>query len=232
MSSAAAPSWTTARIVGASIAPLLLIFAVLLLPAGRFDWPRGWLYVALVCTTVLASFIYLNRANPGLIESRSRIGPGTKRWDLVWGGVFGPLFLSIYIVAGLDAVRFGWTSMTVAWWPVGLLVFGLGNWLFTWAMGVNPFFEKTVRIQSERGHRVIDTGPYRFVRHPGYVGFSGWSLSAPLLLGSWWAFAPAILTLAAIVIRTALEDRTLHEELPGYADYAERTRYRLLPGVW
>ena len=86
--------------------------------------------------------------------------------------------------------------------------------------------------RSERGHRVIDTGPYRYVRHPGYVGFVGWALSAPLLLGSWWALVPAVLTIASMVIRTALEDRTLHEELSGYREYASRVRYRLIPGVW
>jgi protein-S-isoprenylcysteine O-methyltransferase Ste14 len=99
-------------------------------------------------------------------------------------------------------------------------------------MGVNPFFEKTVRIQTERGHRVIDTGPYRFVRHPGYLGFFGWGLSTPLLLGSWWAFLPALLSMVSLVIRTALEDRTLREELAGYREYASKVRYRLIPGIW
>ena len=99
-------------------------------------------------------------------------------------------------------------------------------------MGENPFFEKTVRIQSERGHRVVDTGPYRLVRHPGYLGFFAWILSTPLLLGSWWAFGPAVVSVAAVVVRTALEDRTLKAELPGYADYARCVRYRLIPGLW
>ena len=99
-------------------------------------------------------------------------------------------------------------------------------------MGVNPFFEKTVRIQTERGHRVIDTGPYAFVRHPGYLGFFGWCLSAPLLLGSWWAFVPAVLSVVDLVVRTALEDRTLREELEGYEAYSNRVPHRLLPGIW
>ncbi len=99
-------------------------------------------------------------------------------------------------------------------------------------MGVNPFFEKTVRIQTERGHHVIDSGPYRYVRHPGYVGLFGWSLSAPLLLGSWWAFIPATLSVFALVIRTALEDQTLRDELAGYEEYVSRVHYRLIPGIW
>ena len=117
-------------------------------------------------------------------------------------------------------------------WPVGLVLFLPGTALFTGSMGVNPFFEKTVRMQSERGHRVIDTGPYRFVRHPGYIGFLGWIVSAPLLLGSWWALIPSIVSVVGLVIRTVLEDRTLREELPGYAEYARRIRFRLIPGVW
>lgn len=99
-------------------------------------------------------------------------------------------------------------------------------------MGVNPFFERTVRIQTERGHRVIDNGPYRFVRHPGYLGIFGWSLTTPLLLGSWWAFLPALLSIIGIMIRTALEDRTLREELTRYEEYTSRVHFRLIPGIW
>jgi protein-S-isoprenylcysteine O-methyltransferase Ste14 len=107
-----------------------------------------------------------------------------------------------------------------------------GAAMLTWSMVVNPFFEKTVRIQTDRGHRVIDTGPYAYVRHPGYLGFVGWILSAPLLLASTWAVAPAVLAVAGLVIRTALEDRTLQNELTGYPEYAARVRYRLVRGIW
>ena len=104
-------------------------------------------------------------------------------------------------------------------WFVGLILFIPGTALYTWAVGVNPFFERTVRIQTERGHHVIDTGPHRFLRHPGYLGFFGWRLSTPLLLGSWWAFLPSLLSIVGLVIRTALEDRTLRTELAGYEEY-------------
>ena len=161
-----------------------------------------------------------------------RMGKGTKGWDIVWSVFVGPILISIYVVAGFDAVRFEWSTMSPLLWPIGLMLFALGMLLFSWSMGVNPFFEKTVRIQKERGHRVIDTGPYAFIRHPGYVGFFGWCVSVPFLLGSWWAFVPAALSVVGIVIRTALEDRTLREELEGYEAYSRRVRYRLLPGVW
>ena len=209
------------------------VFAVLVFwPAGRLDWVAGWLYVGLVALNFLVNLVYLQRVNPELIEARMRVARGTKRWDIVWGVIFGPMLLATYVVAGFDVVRFEWSTMSPLFWPVGLLLFLPGTVLFSWSMGVNPFFEKTVRIQSDRGHRVIDTGPYAFIRHPGYLGFFGWCLSAPLLLGSWWAFVPALLSVAGLVVRTALEDRTLHKELEGYAAYSQRVRYRLLPGVW
>ncbi len=124
------------------------------------------------------------------------------------------------------------TLATTLTWLLGVALFVPGWALVIWSMAVNPFFEKTVRIQTKRGHRVVDAGPYAYVRHPGYVGFAAWMLSTPLMLGSAWAFVPALLAVIGFAIRTALEDRTLQAELPGYADYAARVRFRLVPGVW
>ena len=211
----------------------MAMFGVLIFwPAGTIDWLAGWLYVGLLVATFVVNLTYLLRVNPELIEHRMQFGKGTKRWDKVLMAAFSPLVLAIYVIAGLDAVRFEWSTMSPWMWLPGLLIFVPGTALFMWSMGVNPFFEKTVRIQTERGHRVIDTGPYQIVRHPGYLGFFGWMLSVPLFLGSWWAFLPAILSVAAIILRTALEDRTLRQELDGYDAYASRVRYRLVPGVW
>lgn len=208
-------------------------FAVLLfVPAGRLGWPAGWAYVGLLVANFGASLLHLRRVNPELVERRLRLGPGTERWDVVWSIAYAPVFLSMYVVAGLDAVRFGWAPAPGWLWPVGLVLFAAGALLLGWSMGVNPFFEKTVRIQTDRGHRVIDRGPYAWVRHPGYAGFLGWIVATPLLLGSWWAFAPAALAVAGLVVRTALEDRTLQAGLAGYADYARRVRHRLVPGLW
>lgn len=216
-----------------AVAFTVVVFAVILFwPAGRLDWVAGWSYLGIVGLSFLGNVIYLNRVNPELIAVRMSMSKWSKSWDIVWCAIFGPVLLSIYIVAGLDAVRFEWSTMPVLLWPIGLSLFLPGTALFSWSMGVNPFFEKTVRIQTERGHRVIDTGPYAIVRHPGYVGFFGWCLSAPLLLGSWWAFLPAALSVLGLIVRTALEDRTLREELAGYEAYTERVRFRLFPGVW
>ncbi len=222
----------TIQLALAVVAAVVLFAVIIFWPAGRLDWVAGWLYVGIVAMNYLGNVIYLKRVNPELLEARMRMAKGTKHWDIVWGVIFGPVLISIYIVAGLDVVRFEWTTMSPLFWWIGLILFLAGTALFSWSMGVNPFFEKTVRIQSERGHRVIDTGPYAYVRHPGYLGFFGWCLSAPLLLGSWWAFLPAILSVVGLIVRTALEDRTLREELGGYEAYSSRVRYRLFPGVW
>jgi len=127
----------------------------------------------------------------------------------------------------------GWgSSEPGSMWLLGLAIFAL-SWILTnWSMAVNPFFEKSVRIQTDRGHRVIDTGPYAYIRHPGYTGFAGWIISTPLLLSSTGAFIPALIAVGLVVIRTVLEDHTLRAELTGYTEYANRVRFRLIPGVW
>ena len=183
-------SWFGFRIVLAFAGSIAVFGALLFLPAGRWDWGAGWLYLGIVMINTAINYAYLHWKNPVLIEYRTRFGKGTKRWDKVWMGVFAPVIIAVYVVAGLDAGRFGWSAMPLFFWAVGILLFLPGTVLMSWSMGVNPFFEKTVRIQSERRHRVIDTGPYRFIRHPGYVGFVGWILSVPLLLGSWWGLPP------------------------------------------
>ncbi len=211
-------------------------FAVIIFwSAGTIDWLDGWLYLGIVTAYQFITIVYLAQVNPELIEYRLKFigtSKGTKRWDKIWLALFTPLFLAIYVIAGFDAVRFEWSSMSSWFWIPGLVLFIPTAAFFSWSMGVNPFFEKTVRIQTERGHRVIDTGPYRFVRHPGYVGLFGWCLSTPLCLGSWWAFIPALLSVIALVIRTALEDRTLRNELDGYEEYTYRVHCRLIPGIW
>jgi len=232
MGSQPAGSPSPTRIALSAAAGIASLAALLFVPAGRIDWLAGWLYLAIVVVYFAANYVYINRVNPELIAHRMRMGKGTKRWDLIWAGASTPVFLSIYVVAGLDAERIGWSTMAWWLWPVGLAAFLIGSALLSWSMVVNPFFEKTVRIQSERGHRVIDTGPYRIVRHPGYLGLIGWFVSGPLLLGSWWACLPAALSLVAINVRTALEDRTLRNELDGYEAYTHRVRYRLLPWIW
>jgi protein-S-isoprenylcysteine O-methyltransferase Ste14 len=179
----------------------------------------------------LAQLVYVGRVNPQILRQRAFMKRGTEPWDWVWLLVFVPAFIGILLVGGHDLRSNG---ILLPDWvrPVGLVLFVLGGGLFIRAMGENPFFEKTVRIQHERSHHVIETGPYRFVRHPGYAGMIPWLLSFPLLLTSPRALLPAGLAVILLVVRTALEDRTLHDKLPGYAEYATRVRSRLVPGVW
>lgn len=190
-------------------------------------WTRFWLLMGIF---VLGQLLYVGSVNPKILVHRALLKKGTEKWDWVWFSLFSPVFFSIFIIASLDprsgALLPGWLR------TVGTVLFLLGGGLFLRAMGENPFFEKTVRIQTERDHHVIDSGPYRAVRHPGYVGLVCWILSIPLLLVSTWTFLPAGLAVIFLLIRTALEDRTLHEKLPGYAEYAARVPARLLPGVW
>lgn len=200
--------------------------------AGRWDWLRGWAYIALLTCGQSLSGLYIWRRDPEVLRRRGTIGEGTKTWDKILLGLFGTAYFGIIIVAAFDE-RHNWSSMSGWFWPVGAALYAFCVFLLTWAMAVNTHFEKTVRIQHDRGHRVIDSGPYRIVRHPGYLSaILGFALAAPLLLGSWWSFAPAILAVACFVIRTSLEDRTLQNELDGYKAYTHNVRYRLLPGLW
>jgi protein-S-isoprenylcysteine O-methyltransferase Ste14 len=211
---------------------LALMVGTPFLSAGRIDWPEGWLFLAIVAVGAIGSQLFVKARNPEVLRHRRSIGEGTKPWDRVWLGLFRLMLLGLPIVAGLDAVRYGWTN--VPWWvsPSGVILVLLGFTLSALAMAENPHFEGTVRIQHDRDHRVIDTGPYAVVRHPGYVGVAMIVLGLPLVLRSGWALAVAVISVLWLGLRTWLEDRTLQAELSGYAEYAERVRARLLPGVW
>jgi len=157
----------------------------------------------------------------------------TKKWDKVVSGLYAlAMYLALPSVAGLDE-RFGWTGdLSVTWHVAGAVVLAAGVGLSAWAMIANAYFSTAVRIQTDRGHTVCSTGPYRFVRHPGYVGFILQALGLPILLGSLWALIPGITATVLMIIRTSLEDRTLQAELPGYQDYVQKVRYHLVPGIW
>jgi protein-S-isoprenylcysteine O-methyltransferase Ste14 len=210
-----------------------LMGAVLFSAAGRLDWWGAWALIALVVVAQVEVIVMLQRKSPDLLIERNRIRSGTKTWDKVIVPLIAVVLpLMTWILAGLD-LRYGWTVRFPALvQAAGLLMAAAFAGLTAWAMKANRFFANTVRIQTERGHCVADTGPYALVRHPGYVGMMGFTLATPLVLGSALAFYPAVLCAGVFVIRTALEDRTLRAELAGYAAYAERTRYRLIPGLW
>ena len=178
---------------------MLLFFVLcLFLPAGTWTWTRGWLFILVLVVASILSTFYLRRVNPEVIAARVNRHKGTKRWDLLLGVIFVlPTILAIPIVAALDDGRYHW--LPVPWWGCvlgyALLIIGMVG--LTWAESVNKFFEPTVRIQTDRGHKVIDTGPYAIVRHPGYVSASLLFLGMPLALGSLWALIPAVLAVPA-----------------------------------
>ncbi len=212
---------------------ILIMVAILIASSGRPDWVMAWLYTGLYLGMLAIDVLIILPNNPGLIAERSRIGEGTKAWDKV----LAPLaavwaLMGLWLVAGLD-MRFGWSrEIPLLLQIAGLAVAALGALLTSWAMASNKFFSAVVRIQKERGHTVATGGPYQYVRHPGYVGAIMHHLATPLLLGSLWALIPGGLAALLVVLRTALEDRTLQGELDGYKDYAERVRHRLLPAIW
>ena len=210
-----------------------LWIATLFGAAGRLDWIRGWIYVAIYLGSMAILGIVVRRMNPAVIEARAKwLRKDTKAFDKVFLPVFILLTFIQLVVAGLDAVRFHWSSMPSGLLYPGVLLLLAGIALMGWVMTVNPHAETTVRIQTERGHRVITSGPYRFVRHPMYTGAILLYVATPLALGSLWALVVGAAIVLAFFWRTVLEDRTLHAELPGYEEYAARTRYRLIPGIW
>ena len=211
----------------------LILVGMLFGIVGRWNWWNGWAMLAVYLLASLGSIVFILPVNPQMLAERSRPKAGVKKWDVIVMTAMGICLLAAYAVACLD-VRFAWApALPLATQIAGVAVAVLGyDLLVTWSMIANAYFTAIVRIQSERGHTVATRGPYRFVRHPGYVGTILFYLATPFLFGSRWAMIPAGLAVAVMVIRTALEDRTLQAELPGYKEYAGRVRYRLLPGIW
>ena len=206
------------------------VAAILFGCAGRLDLPFFWAYLGIFAAFALVSLLTLR---PDLIEERYT-GNARSRDNLALlrAASFGA-FTGQWVLAGLDAGRFHWSRpLPVLVQLVALAGFGaaLGGWY--WAMRSNPFFSPALRIQRERGHRVVSAGPYGIVRHPGYAAFTLLGACGPIALGSWWAALPHVAIAALFFRRAAIEDRMLHAELEGYAAYAARVRYRLVPGIW
>jgi len=214
--------------IGLPLGLLGLIFV----PAGTIAWWPGWVFLAVLISAFGVSALVIARVNPIIYRARSRFQPGTKGWDKALLAVILPAMVAILPVAALDAGRFHWSAVPV--WAVlcGYIAVLAGVAVTGWAQAVNPYFEPGVRIQSERHQRVIDAGPYRFVRHPGYIAALFLFFGMALALGSFWALVPAALASSVLVLRTAWEDRLLRAELPGYDDYSRRVRHRLVPGFW
>ena len=211
---------------------LLVMGLALFWSAGRLDWWPAWAALAVMLAWIIATAIVISRTNPELIAERLGPRKGAKSWDIAIMSLLGLTQLIRYIVAGLDQ-RFGWTGgFPFAIQIAALTVCVFGYALVVWATASNAFFSQIVRIIVERGHTVATGGPYRYVRHPAYAGAILYELAVPFLLASWWAFIASGLNVILLILRTALEDKTLQAELNGYVDYARQVRYRLVPGIW
>ena len=211
---------------------VVMLAVLLFLAAGTPGWAAGWGMVIVMAGWVIATAAVVLPRYPELLAERTGPKKGSKTWDTALLVLYGLAMMLMWIVAGLD-MRNNWSSgiLPPAQLVAGLLVIA-GYALVVWAIGTNAFFSQVVRIQTERGHTVVSGGPYRWVRHPAYIGMILVVLGSPIMLGSWWALIAGVISAALVVTRTALEDKTLQAELAGYKDYAVRTRYRLLPGVW
>jgi protein-S-isoprenylcysteine O-methyltransferase Ste14 len=211
---------------------LIMFIPFLFWPAGTWNWPMAWALIVVTAMWIIGTAIVTIPRYPELLAER--VGPrkGGKAWDTAILSVIGVMMLAKMLLAGLD-IRFGWTGGLPLWAEIAGLVAALAGYgLVVWATGSNAFFSQLVRIQTERGHTVATGGPYQFARHPSYIGMIVAELGTSAMLGSWLALIPGGVSAALIILRTVLEDRILLAELAGYKEFAERTRYRLVPGVW
>ncbi|MGI6600121.1 MAG: methyltransferase family protein [Kiritimatiellia bacterium] len=201
--------------------------------AGRLNIPRGWLYYLLALALSLCANLFLFCRSPELLNERGRMGEGTESRDkILLLLLFGTTLVILPVVAGLDSGRFNGAPLPDFYIYAGVFLQVICSGMVLWAMLENPFFEGTMRLQKDRGQHVVSNGPYRYVRHPGYLGMAVNALPLPLIAGSRVALIPALFAIIVIVVRTALEDQLLLDQLPGHRDYSRKVRYRLLPLIW
>jgi protein-S-isoprenylcysteine O-methyltransferase Ste14 len=228
---ARSPQRGWARTAG-GIALFVAFIALTFVLAGRVDWIQAWIFYAVYLLYVLAWAWRLSRLNPGLYRERRQAGEKAEGWDKAIMAVYGWLLAALVVVAALDAGRFRWSPAPLAAQVGAWGGLTLGGAVIWHVMTVNAYLSSVARVQEERGQTVIDRGLYAHVRHPMYAAIVVMVPCVALALGSLWALVPAVLIDALFVLRTAREDRMLQDKLPGYAEYARRVRYRLVPGVW
>ena len=208
--------------------------ALLFAAAGTVRWPAGWVFLAEMTGLGLAVTLWLAHHDPALLAERMSIGfqATQKAWDKVFMASLLVLWNAWLVLMALDAVRFRWSQVPLWLQVVGAVLIALCMWMFYLTFRENSYAAPVVKIQAERGHRVVSTGPYAYVRHPMYAGALLLFVGIPLLLGSWYGLAGALVLTALLVVRIVMEERTLADELPGYRAYAARLRWHLVPGIW
>ncbi len=206
--------------------------AILFLSAGRIDYHQGWIFLTVNILTAFMN-VFSIRKNSDLLNERSKAGEGIKSWDKLILGLSAGIYLIMIVIAGLDSGRFLWSGR-FSWITCisGVTVLLIGQIIFLTARSQNNFFSSVVRIQKERGHIVCDTGLYKIIRHPGYLGMILSLIAIPLITTSFWSIIPTVIAVILLLIRTSLEDKTLKAELEGYDEYSKKTRYKLMPLIW
>ena len=215
-----------------SFAGIFFFILILFISAGRIDYYQGWIYSAMSLLGLLMNFAPSN-VDTELLNERLKPPKDAKQWDKLILKLSALTTIIAYVIAGLDSGRYQWSPHLQ--WDIcllGIVLMFIGQLLFLIAKKTNKFFSSVMRIQNDRGHTVCETGPYRFVRHPGYLGMIISWIGFPLLLGSVWSIIPIVLAIILLLVRTNLEDRTLIKELTGYSQYVQKTRYKLVPGIW
>lgn len=227
-------SSVTKRFLLRTLLYLVFLGVILFGAAGTFAWPEAWIYLALSGAVSFGGGLWLARHDPGLLAERlgSLIQRDQKGWDKLFMSVMLALWVGWLVLIALDAKRYHWSDVPLALQIAGFALICVGSYLVGLTFRENSYAAPVVKIQKERGHRVVTTGPYAYVRHPMYAGALFFVVGAPLLLGSWWGLAGAAGLVLLIAMRAVLEERTLKAELDGYADYAARVRYRLVPHLW
>lgn len=227
-------SYLMRRFLRRTTLSLLFLGVILFGAAGTLNWPQAWIYLALSAAMSFGGGLWLARHDPALLAER--LGSLVQREQKAWDKVFMVILIVLWVgwlgLIGLDAKRYHWSDVPLGLQVAGVLLICLGSYLVWLTFRENSYAAPVIKIQKERGHQVVTTGPYAYVRHPMYAGALPILAGAPLLLGSWWGFAAAAGLVLLIGLRAVLEERTLRSELAGYTDYAARVRYRLVPHLW
>ena len=212
------------------LARVIMVF-ILVLTSGTWTWINIWIYTALASLTSVLVYIFVVRVNPSLYNERGNPNENTKKWDLIWIRVYGLISYSSIIVAGLDEKN-NWSFLGDGWIIPGGILIILSGVLATWAMAENNFFSSVVRIQDDRGQKVVSSGPCQYIRHPGYLSGIIFFLGTPLVLDSVYGFIPFVCIVVGFIFRIILEEKTLIAELDGYLEYTQKVKYRLFQGLW
>lgn len=209
-----------------------IFFAIIFISAGRIDYWQGLIYVSIGFIMFILNYTVL-RLDSELLKERSKPGEESKKWDKIILGLSFLVTISMYIIAGLDSGRYHWSpDFNRILYAFGAILTATGQLLFLIAQKQNRFFSSTVRIQTDREHIVCETGLYKIIRHPAYMGSIIQAIGFPLIFGSLWSIIPIIISIILLIIRTNLEDKTLKDELKGYREYSEKTRFKIIPLIW